>query len=148
MLKNPYMNYKVILTILFVITAYNSNSQCLDFVKTKGFQILDTEKYVPEGRYDAMVLSEGDNLSVYKTFFRGKTYRIVVTTEETITSVHFQVKTMQGQVIYDSKDNPGLKFWDYTSDKNQNLIVFVDLLPPKTAKVNSGCVAVILGYKM
>jgi hypothetical protein len=142
------MNYKALFTILILIAANTVYSQCLDFVKTKGFEILDTEKYVPEGRYDAMVLSEGDNLSVYKTFFRGKTYRIVVITEGQLESVHFQIKTMQGQIVYDSKDNPSSKFWDYTSDKNQNLIVFVDLLPPKTAKVNSGCVAVVLGYKM
>ena len=142
------MKYHIFLTFILVIIGYIGNSQCLDFVKSKGFEILDTEKYVPEGRYDAMVLSDGDNLSVYKTFFRGKTYRIVVTTEENGPSAHFQIKTMQGQVIYDNKDNPSSKFWDYTSDKNQNLIVYVDLLPPNSTKIKSGCVAVILGYKM
>jgi len=142
------MKTRFFLTTVFVLTVYAGNSQCLDFVKSKGFDILDTEKYVPEGRFDAMILSEGDNLSVYKTFFRGKTYRIVVTTDESIASVHFQIKTMQGQIMYDNKDNLNMKFWDYTSDKNQNLMVYVDILPPKSAKVNSGCVAVILGYKM
>lgn len=142
------MNTRFFLTTIFVLMVYIANSQCIDFVKSKGFEILDTEKYIPEGRFDAMILSEGDNLSVYKTFFRGKTYRVVVTTDESIASVRFQVKTMQGQVIYDNKDNLNSNFWDFTSDKNQNLLVFVDLLPTKTNKVNSGCVAVILGYKM
>ncbi len=142
------MTKYVFFLLSLMLIVLKVDAQCLDFVKSKGFEILDTEKFVPEGRFDAIVLSEGDNLSVYKTFFRGKTYRIVVTTEETIGQVHFQIKTMQGQVIYDNNDNPSVKFWDYTSDKNQNLMVYVDLLPPKNSKVNSGCVAVILGYKM
>ncbi len=142
------MYKKVFLLLIILIAGYKGKSQCIDFVKTTGFEILDTEKFVPEGRFDALVLSEGDNLSVYKTFFRGKTYRVVVTTDETILAVHFQVKTMQGQVIYDNMENPTSKYWDYISDKNQNLMVYVDLLPSKTTKINSGCVAVILGYKL
>lgn len=137
-----------ILFIFITITGiFSARAQCLDFVKTAGFQILNTDTHVPEGRFDSMILSEGDNLTVYKSFFRGKTYRIVVLGEENLPPLKFKVKTMSGDVIYENY-NDGSKYWDYTSDRNQNLVISIEI-PYKTgSQPKSGCVAVVLGYKM
>jgi hypothetical protein len=135
-----------ILIILF-ISSVSIHAQCLDFVQTKGFEILDTDTHVPEGRFDAMILSEGDNLTVYKSFFRGKTYRVVVLGAETLPGLQYKVKTMNGDVIYENI-NDDSKFWDYTSDRNQNLIISVEIPYETGTQPASGCVAVILGYKM
>ena len=54
------------LLILFLsLNIHRIDAQCLDFVKTTGFKELNTELFVPEGRFDALTLSEGDNLKVY-----------------------------------------------------------------------------------
>ncbi len=144
------MKIKISITLFISILFINLktiDAQCLDFVKTKGFKILDTEKYIPEGRFDAMMLSEGDNLSVYKSFFRGKTYRVVVIGAENLPSLKFQIKTMQGQVIYDNTADGNIDHWNYTSDRNQNLMVYIEIPSSYGTQPNTGCVAVILGYK-
>ncbi len=144
------MKSKIIITIIISILLFNLkaiDAQCLDFVKTKGFEILNTEKYMPEGRFDAMMLSEGDNLTVYKSFFRGKTYRVVVIGAENLPALNFKIKTMQGKVIYDNTTDGNKTQWNYTSDRNQNLIVYIEI-PVKQTQPNTGCVAVVLGHKM
>lgn len=144
------MKFKIITTLVTSILFFNLkmiDAQCLEFVKTKGFKILDTEKYIPEGRFDAMMLSEGDNLSVYKSFFRGKSYRVVVIGAENLPSLNFQIKTMQGQVIYDNTSDGNTDHWNYTSDRNQNLMVYIEIPTKYGSQPNTGCVAVVLGYQ-
>jgi len=131
----------------FSLLPFQVNAQCMDFVTTKGFDILDTGKYVPEGRFDAMKLSQGDYFKVYKSFFRGKSYKIVVVADKKIPAIKFQVKTIQGDVIYDNSKSEDSETWKYTSDRNQNLIINIELPAAENTKPKSGCVAVILGYK-
>lgn len=137
----------VLFMFFVVLNIQKTNAQCIDFVKTNGFEKLNTELYVPEGRFDAMVLSQGDFLKVYKSFFRGRTYKIVVIADKNIPRLKFQIKTMQGKVIYDNTQNNNSEFWEYTSDRNQNLIVSVELPSSGEKMPKSGCVAVVLGKK-
>ena len=136
-----------LLILIFTINFPPVHAQCIDFVTSKGFNVLDTGQYIPEGRFDAMTLSQGDYLKVYKSFFRGKSYKIVVIADKKIPVLKFQVKTMQGNVIYDNSNAENKETWEYTSDRNQNLIIKVELPPAKNKKPESGCVAVLLGYK-
>jgi hypothetical protein len=138
-----------IITLIFttITGIFSLHAQCLDFVKTKGFQILDTDKHVPEGRFDSMILSEGDNLTVYKSFFRGKKYRLVVLGADDLPKLKYKVKTMSGDVIYDNNTD-GKTYWDYTSDRNQNLVISIEIPPNTGSQPKSACVAVIMGYKM
>ncbi len=140
---------KMFFAFIFLITMNikTGQAQCTEFVTTKGFEALDTSNYIPEGRFDAMILSQGDFLKVYKSFFRGKTYRIAVIADKNIPHLTFQVKSMQGEIIYDNSNAENLNTWDYTSDKNQNLIIKVTLPPANNIKPKSGCVAVLLGNK-
>lgn len=142
---------KILFPALFFLNIFflhTTSAQCTDFVVSEGFSTLDTSQYIPEGRFDAMVLSQGDYLKVYKSFFRGKTYRIAVCADNNLGKLNFKIKTMQGEVIYDSQNSGSEKIWDYTSDKNQNLIINVELPPSDGSIPKSGCVAVILGYKI
>lgn len=146
---NKFLNVFFLLIFLTVSNYENSSAQCMEFVKTTGLRELNTEIYVPEGRFDVLTLSQGDYLTVYKSFFRGKTYKIVVIAESNIPSVKFQVKTMQGEIIYDNSDAKDTKTWEYTSDKNQNLQIEVKLPTSSSGeKPETGCIAVILGYKL
>ncbi|MCF6183026.1 MAG: hypothetical protein L3J56_00115 [Bacteroidales bacterium] len=138
----------LILIIQAIIKPDYIQAQCTEFVTTKGFTVLDTVKYIPEGRFDALILSQGDYLKVYKSFFRGKTYKVAVVADNNLPIINFQVKTMEGEIIYDNLNNPNSETWEYTSNKNQNLIIKVELPPAKGSKPQSGCVAVLLGYKL
>lgn len=140
-------HFIILIFAISIFTYSNSNAQCIDFVKTTGFEELNTDIFVPEGRYDAVTLSEGDYLKVYKSFFRGRTYKVVVVADKQIPIFHFKIKKMNGDIVYDSSENSD-KSWEYTSDRNQNLMIEVELPSSTTSAIESGCVAVILGHKI
>lgn len=138
---------KIILLIAAGIFLFgsNSNAQCLPFVKSKGFEALDTAAYIPDGRLDAIPLSQGDNFEVYKSFFRGRKYKIVVVADD-MPGITFTVKNFQRQTLFDSKKRNANE-WEFVSAKNQNVIINVDIAIEKNGKPKTGCVAILVGYK-
>ncbi len=132
---------------LFIFSSYSStNAQCIDLVKSKGFTYLDTSKYIPEARFNALPLRQGDDVDIYKSFFKGRSYRIVVVGAENMPKLNFKVTNFQRQVLYDSNITKE-ESWDFVSDKNQNLIISVEVPDAKDkAKKESGCVAVVVGF--
>lgn len=143
---NTYSKYIFIIIILSVLSFTKVNAQCIDLVKHKGFTYLDTSKYIPEARFNALPLREGDDVDIYKSFFKGRTYRIVVVGAENMPKLNFKVTNFQRQTLYDSNITK-TESWDFISDKNQNLIISVEVpKAKKDEKPQSGCVAVIIGF--
>ena len=144
------MNFNIkhiIVTALLIFFSFSSaNAQCIDLVKTKGFTYLDTSKYIPEAPFNALPLREGDDVDIYKSFFKGRNYRIVVIGAENMPKLNFKVTNFQRQVLYDSNITKE-ESWDFVSDKNQNLIISVEVpKAQKDKKPQSGCVAVVIGF--
>ena len=141
--------FKYISALLFLIILFGnkSDAQCIDLVKTKGFTYLDTAKYIPEARFNALPLREGDDVDIYKSFFKGRKYRIVVVGADNMPKLNFKVTNFQRQVLYDSNITKE-ESWDFVSDKNQNLIISVEVpkASDKNKKPESGCVAVVVGF--
>jgi hypothetical protein len=138
----------IILLSVFAFTGGNLNAQCLNFAKTKGFTVLDTSMYIPEGRLSALPLSEGDNMDVYKSFFKGKTYKIVVVGADNLPAPKFKVVNFQKEVLFDSSENGNTHSWEFTSQSNQNLIISATLPDPKDSNnTQTGCLVVIVGFK-
>lgn len=137
----------IIVTALLVFISFSSvNAQCVDLVKTKGFTFLDTSKYIPEARFNALPLREGDDVDIYKSFFKGRKYRIVIVGAENMPKLNFKVTNFQRQILYDSNITKE-ESWDFVSDKNQNLIISVEVpKAEKDKKPQSGCVAVVIGF--
>lgn len=135
--------------ILFAKSSFSQTSaSCKNFAKT-GFEILDTTIYVHDGRYNALKLSEGDKIDVYKPFYKGRTYKIVVLSEENLPNLTFKVINIQRQTLYESDNTTNSQSWEYTPEKNENLIITVEIPTPEgTEKLENGCVAVIVGYKL
>ncbi len=143
---NFKIRYIIITAFLFFMSGSAAQAQCIDLVKTKGFTYLDTSKYIPEARFNALPLREGDDVDIYKSFFKGRTYRIVVVGADNMPKLNFKVTNFQRQVLYDSNITKE-ESWDFVSDKNQNLIISVQVpKAEKDKKPQSGCIAVIVGF--
>jgi len=143
---NSFLKYIFITGIISILSFSFSEAQCIDLVKNKGFTYLDTSKYVPEARFNALPLREGDDVDIYKSFFKGRNYRIVVVGAENMPKLNFKVTNFQRQTLYDSKVTK-MESWDFTSDKNQNLIISVEVpKAEKDKKPQSGCIAVLVGF--
>jgi len=143
---NSFLKYIFIISVLSILSLSEVNAQCIDLVKHKGFTYLDTSKYIPEARFNALPLREGDDVDIYKSFFKGRNYRIVVVGAENMPKLNFKVTNFQRQTLYDSNITK-MESWDFVSDKNQNLIISVEVpKAEKEKKPQSGCVAVIVGF--
>ena len=140
------LKYIFILIFFIPVIQKESKAQCIDLVKTKGFTYLDTSKYIPEARFNSLPLREGDDVDIYKSFFKGRNYRIVVVGAENMPKLNFKVTNFQRQVLYDSNITKE-ESWDFISDKNQNLIISVEVpKAEKDKKPQSGCIAVVIGF--
>jgi len=140
------LKHIIVTALLVFISLSSANAQCIDLVKTKGFTYLDTSKYIPEARFNALPLREGDDVDIYKSFFKGRNYRIVVVGAENMPKLNFKVTNFQRQILYDSNITKE-ESWDFVSDKNQNLIISVEVpKAEKDKKPQSGCVAVVIGF--
>ncbi len=143
---------KTIISLLIIILiAQNlqaqSSASCKNFAK-EGFEVLDTTIYTHDGRYNSLKLSQGDKIDVYKPFYKGRTYKIVVSSEKNLDGLSFKVINIQKAVLYESKSLENIQNWEYTPEKNENLIITVEIPAGKDPSViESGCVAVIVGYK-
>lgn len=144
-------SFRHILFPLIIVSLFSmseTQAQCLNFAKTKGFTELDTSIYVPEGRLNALPLSEGDKMDVYKAFFRGRTYKVVVVGADNMPPVEFKVSNFQREVLFDSSKKPGSNSWTFESESNQNLIISVKVPPASSGgKPKQGCIAVIVGFE-
>ncbi len=143
---NLKLKHIIVAALLIFLSSSSADAQCIDLVKTKGFTYLDTSKYIPEARFNALPLREGDDVDIYKSFFKGRNYRIVVVGAENMPKLNFKVTNFQRQVLYDSNITKE-ESWDFVSDKNQNLIISVEVpKAEKDKKPQSGCIAVVIGF--
>ncbi len=140
-----HVKYLIAVTLLLTMFTQLTKAQCLDFAKDKGFAALDTTKFVPEGRLNAVPLSEGDMFDVYKPFFRGRKYKVVVVGADNMPKLNFKVSNFQREVLYDSSKGGG-NGWEFTSETNQNLIISVEVPASSSANPKTGCIAVIVGF--
>ncbi len=143
----------MLLSLLVILLTLNVHAQsaasCKDFAK-EGFSVLDTTVYTHDARYNALKISQGDKIDVYKPFYKGRTYKIVVSSEEILQGMTFKVVNIQKVTLYESKNIENIQTWEFTPEKNENLIITVEIPGPKEAEAEpqSGCVAVIVGYKV
>ncbi len=140
-MKKIIISFVIFFMLIYSISA---KAQCADFVK-KGLTKLDTTVYLHDGRVNAISLSEGDNIDVYKPFYKDRNYRIVVLAEN-LSGVTFKIVDTQKKVIFNSAEKHSTT-WDYTPEKNQNLIITVQVPKVHEDEGATGCVAVIIGYK-
>lgn len=133
--------------IITSVSFSQSNPSCVDFSQTS-VDLLNSNDFLPDGRFNSARLAQGDKIEMYKPFYKSRTYMIVVSCEETLPGVIVEVKDMARNVILSSYDPNVEHEFVYTPDKNQNLIISVEVQKsPDMPASNKGCVSVVVGFK-
>lgn len=131
---------------LFFLSPQSAKAQCKTFAKTT----CKTEllPYVHDGIYNATVLSEGETVELYKTFYSGQDYRIVVCGGEELPPVEFQILDGDRNVLFDNKDADMTQVWDFKLGASQMLVVSIQVQTSEemSDEIKSGCVAVLVGF--
>ena len=140
--------YIKIIALLSVIlfAPLTGSAQCKTF--SKKVCKLELLPYVHDGIYNATVLSEGETVELYKTFYSGQEYRLVVCGDENLPPVEFQVLDSDKNVLYDNSDEEFSRKWDFTLESSQMLIISIQVQTSDelSDEIKEGCVSVLVGF--
>ncbi len=133
-----------LLLLLFTcITA--SFGQCKNFINQDFEPIL--EPYINSGEYHSVLLVEGEEALLYKTFFPGTNYRIAIKSTESISKIRFRVFNSNDELVYDNKSKDYSRMWNIKVNNTQQMKIFINI-PPKSkniSDISAGCMAVLIG---
>ncbi len=134
---------------LFSILAFipqMGHAQCKSFAKK--VCKLELLPYVHDGIYNATILSEGETVELFKTFYSGQEYRLSICGDEKLPPIQFQVLDADKNVLYDNKDNNYSKSWDFTLESSQMLVISIQVQTSDelSDEIAEGCVSVLVGF--
>ena len=124
----------------------DASAQCKGFVKK---QIPKLAPFIHNGQINSSVLLSGDHAELTLTFYSGQTYRIMVSNQEILGDVYFEMKDAARNKLFSSKDQGKTDYWDFTVESTQQLTIEV-VVPDADAPsglVPSGCVSILVGFK-
>lgn len=139
--------FSLIILAALALVPMGSSAQCKGFVKKTGMPKL--VPFLSNGQVNSSQMRPGDNAELMLNFFSGQDYRIVVTGQPILGTVHFKVSDMAGNLLYNSKDHDDTDFWDFRVNNTQQLKVEV-VVPAYSGDnqiIPTGCVAVMIGFK-
>lgn len=149
-------NHKLIpvILLLFALAAPISGyAQCKGFAKRKCLPEL--KPFIHNGQLNSTTLMEGESAELVMTFHAGQQYRVMVCAQPTLKKAGFKMMDIDREVIFDSAEQDGAKYWDFNVNATQQMIILVTIPKPgKHASANlpgtlvqSGCVALLVGFQ-
>jgi len=150
-MKKHLINKSIgLLIILISLTAVYSqaNAQCLSFAKNSCKPKLGD--FVHDGNYNATILGAGETAELYKTFFKGHKYRIVVGKVDNLPKIHFRLIDENNNIIFDNKEHQYTDVWDFEVESTQMLIIKLKVLDDyenKDDNTTKGCISVLFGIQ-
>ncbi len=135
--------------ILFAVSFISNQvqAQCKGFAKK--ICKSELEPYIHDGNFHAAVLTEGEEAELYKTFYSDTEYRIAVCGSEQLPKIEFKVFDSNNNLLYSNKDHNFNKTWDFKLQSSQQLKIVVKVYTSSAnvENVQSGCVAIMFGFK-
>jgi hypothetical protein len=144
---------KILPLFIFILAglavSINSSAQCKNFARK--ICKSDLTPYIHDGNYTAAILTEGEEADFYKTFYADQQYRLLICSTESLPPVEFKVIDASRNVLYSNKDHNMAKYWDFKLESSQQLRIIIKIPSSGTkksdAEVQSGCVAIMVGFK-
>lgn len=139
--------YTISALVIFLALPFTGNSQCKHFAKEVCKKELNP--YIHDGNYNAAILTEGESAEMYKTFYAGQNYRVLICESSNLPQIHFQVLDVNRNVLYDNEKNDYKATWDFVPESSQQLIISlkVNNSEGENEEPVSGCVAIMIGIK-
>jgi hypothetical protein len=139
------------LSIIFLFFAFTapglSYAQCKGFTKKKCMPQLGD--YVPAENYNSLQMFDGEEAELNLVFVENHDYRIVICSHPILGDVNYQIKTLQGEIVYSNVDHEGSNIFEFstTSTEKLQIIISVPESESSTGMVQPGCVSILVGNK-
>jgi len=137
----------LVTALLSVAFTTESRAQCLKFTKNTCAPKLDP--YIFNGQMNSALLNEGDIAELVLTFYADQEYRVMICAEDQLGDVYFKLRDTQDKILFDNSEHKMAKFWDFTSNTTQQIIVEIEVPEGDidAEKLKNGCVAILVGFK-
>jgi hypothetical protein len=137
------------ITLLFAIVSLGLcvHAQCFQLAKAESKTAL--APYIHDGNYNALILNEGQNAEIYKTFYADTEYRLHFSHEEVLPNIVFTVKNQDREVLFSNETDPSVKSWDFKLEKSQKLIITFKIPKDKSSsstELKRGCISILVGF--
>jgi len=151
LLEKPIMMKKIIILSILILAIFSITTrvygQCKSFAKK--MCKVELQQYIHDGNYNAAVLTEGEDAELYKTFYAGQQYRIVVCGSDALPRIQFQILDLSRKVLFDNKKNNYVNKWDFELESSQQLVISVKVeesaATTEDFQILSGCVSIMFG---
>ncbi len=92
----------------------------------------------------------GEKAELLMTFYSGQDYRLMVCGQPILGDIKFRVSDQDKKEIYNSKNAQSSRIWDFQVASTQQFILEVEVPEShtKTKMMESGCVSVLVGFKL
>lgn len=139
-----------LIAIALILGLYSTEgaAQCKSFITKKCMPKM--APYTHNGQLNSTSLMEGETAELLMTFYSGQNYRILVCAQQVLGQARFKLLDSQRNVVFDSKENAYSESWDFSVKSTQQFVIQVSIPKPDDAPgafVQSGCVAVLVGFK-
>ncbi len=136
--------FKLFIFLTLFIIGNDTFSQCISFARNIAKPQL--APFIHDGNYNATYMEEGETAELYKTFFEGEEYRLVVATVESLPKLRIRIMDDQRNIIFDNADHKFAHVWDFQAKTTGTLIIHIKV-PDNLEKttVQGGCVAILFG---
>jgi hypothetical protein len=136
------------LALFLVLATFSSNAQCKAFAKKDCLPELSP--YTHDGNYHAAVLVEGEEAELYKTFYSDMEYRVAVVGEGNLPKIEFKILDENKNLLYSNADHDYAQTWNFKleSSRQLKLVIKVPTVNSSGDMPESGCVAIMFGFKL
>jgi hypothetical protein len=98
-----------------------------------------------DGNFNSTVLGANESAEMYKTFFSGMTYRMVLCKPDALKAIHVRVIDGDGRVLFDNKDHNYQLVWDFSVRSTQMLVIQMKGIGGALTSSQKANVSVIFG---
>lgn len=141
----PFRLFSIVFLVL--LTAFgHTQAQCLSFARNIAKPLLDP--YIHDGNYNATYMEEGESAELYKTFFKGENYRLVVSGIDELPQIHIRLLDDQRNVMFDNLNHNFVNVWNFTAENTGTMIVHIKIPDAEeNKKIIGGCIAILFGVE-
>jgi hypothetical protein len=144
MMRNQIFRFVIVFGVL-LIGMSGLKAQCDTFLPNGCKAALGN--FIHDGGLNAAQLTEGETAELFKTFFAGQIYRMVVCKADDLPPVHVRVLDNSGRILFDNKNFNYEQVWDFSVKSTQMLSIqmYVVAKSSDKQKYKKGCVSIIFG---
>jgi hypothetical protein len=123
-------------------------SQCRTFSKKKCAPTM--EPYIHDGQINSTLITEGESIELYKTFYEGQDYRVLICAGDELDANKVRIRLLDHnrKVLYDNQDHEYTMTWDFIANSTQQVIIEVSVPKTENEKTEhtTGCISILIGF--